>query len=67
MTESLHNCLQRSNKKAVFLQTSIGPQMFVQLQLSPSGGLQAECRFKAFLRWLHFSDVEATSMFYIVC
>lgn len=41
-----------------------GLEVFLQPQLLPSGGPQIDCRFSTLLYQLHFTDSEATSMFF---
>lgn len=56
----------RGPDNADFTYASVGQKVLLQPQLSPSGSLQNECRVKELLHWLHFSDLEAASMFYTV-
>lgn len=57
-------CIFQLNKMlwhnySIFPKPSVGTKVF---QVSPL----VECRFKAFLPWLYFSDQEATSIIYTI-
>lgn len=51
--------------RAFFQQTSMG-RVFLQLQVPPSGGHWKKCRFRGILCWLHFSDLKATCIDFLI-
>lgn len=61
LSNSSGKCVHRSGLRGVFPQTSTALEVFLQPELSPPSDYLKECRFKALLRWLHFSNLEVKS------
>lgn len=65
VTETINSavkCLQRSTKKAVCPQSSIGPRAFLLSWLSPSGDLQIECRVKSLMSIFNFFETHSVRL-----
>lgn len=58
-------CLQRSAPRTVLPLNYMGHEVFLQPQISPPGAHEKRNRVYALSSWLHFSDLEAFSIFFL--